>query len=58
MSALRYNCGSLAISTVSLKKQLKAVVSLLSGPCVLWESKFGSWVLHQPGRNNAYAQGV
>ena len=38
--------------------ELKAVVSLLSGPGVVWELKFGSWVLLQPGRINAYAQAV
>jgi small GTP-binding protein len=38
--------------------ELKAVVGLLSGPGVLWELKFGSWVLLQPGRINAYAQAV
>jgi len=38
--------------------ELKAVVSLLSGPGVLLELKFGSWVLLQPGRINAYAQAV
>ena len=38
--------------------ELKAVVGLLSGPGVVWELKFGSWVLLQPGRINAYAQAV
>ena len=38
--------------------ELKAVVSLLSGPGVVWKLKFGSWVLLQPGRINAYAQAV
>jgi small GTP-binding protein len=38
--------------------ELKAVVSLLAGPGVLWELKFGSWVLLQPERINAYAQAV
>lgn len=39
-------------------EQLKAVVSLLAGPGVVWELKFGSWVLLQPERINAYAQAV
>jgi len=34
------------------------VVSLLAGPGVVWELKFGSWVLLQPERINAYAQAV
>ena len=38
--------------------ELKAVVSLLAGPGVVWELKFGSWVLLQPERINAYAQAV
>src|SRR6185369_3732567 len=38
--------------------ELKAVVSLLTGPGVVWELKFGSWVLLQPERVNAYAQAV
>ena len=38
--------------------ELKAVVSLLTGPGVVWELKFGSWVLLQPERINAYAQAV
>lgn len=38
--------------------ELKAVVGLLSGPGVVWELNFGSWVLLQPGRINAYAQAV
>lgn len=38
--------------------ELKAVVSLLAGPGVLWELKFGSWILLQPERINAYAQAV
>jgi small GTP-binding protein len=38
--------------------EMKAVVGLLSGPGVVWELKFGSWVLLQPGRINAYAQAV
>lgn len=34
------------------------MVSLLAGPGVVWELKFGSWVLLQPERINAYAQAV
>src|SRR6185312_7986946 len=33
--------------------ELKAVVSLLAGPGIVWELKFGSWVLLQPERINA-----
>ncbi len=39
-------------------EQLRAVVSLLAGPGVVWELAFGSWVLLQPERINAYAQAV
>ena len=39
-------------------EELKTVVSLLAGPGVVWELKFGSWVLLQPERINAYAQAV
>ena len=39
-------------------EELKAVVSLLAGPGIVWELKFGSWVLLQPERINAYAQAV
>jgi small GTP-binding protein len=39
-------------------EQLKAVIGLLAGPGVVWELKFGSWVLLQPERINAYAQAV
>jgi small GTP-binding protein len=39
-------------------EELKAVVSLLAGPGVVWELKFGSWVLFQPELINAYAQAV
>jgi GTPase SAR1 family protein len=39
-------------------EELKAVVGLLSGPGAVWELKFGSWVLLQPERINAYAQAV
>lgn len=37
---------------------LKAVIGLLAGPGVVWELKFGSWVLLQPEQVNAYAQAV
>jgi len=39
-------------------EELKAVVSLLTGPGVVWELTFGSWMLLQPERINAYAQAV
>ncbi len=39
-------------------KELKAVIGLLAGPGAVWELKFGSWVLLQPERINAYAQAV
>jgi small GTP-binding protein len=39
-------------------EELKAVIGLLSGPGIVWELKFGSWVLLQPERINAYAQAV
>ena len=39
-------------------EELKAVVSLLAGPGVVWELKFGSWILLQPEYINAYAQAV
>lgn len=38
--------------------ELKAVIVLLSGPGVVWELEFGSWVLLQPERVNFYAQAV
>lgn len=38
--------------------ELKAVVGLLAGPGVVWEFTFGSWILLQPERINAYAQSV
>jgi small GTP-binding protein len=38
--------------------ELNAVVGLLAGPGVVWELAFGSWVLLQPERINAYAQAV
>jgi small GTP-binding protein len=39
-------------------EELKTVVALLTGPGVVWELKFGNWVLLQPERINAYAQSV
>ncbi len=39
-------------------EQLTAVLTLLTGPGVVWELAFGSWVLLQPERINAYAQAV
>src|SRR6185369_11773024 len=39
-------------------EELKAVINLLAGPGIVWELKFGSWVLLQPERINAYAQAV
>lgn len=39
-------------------EELKAVIGLLAGPGVVWELAFGSWVLLQPERINAYAQAV
>lgn len=39
-------------------KELRAVLTLLAGPGVVWELAFGSWVLLQPERINAYAQAV
>ncbi len=38
--------------------ELRAVVGLLAGPGIVWEIKFGSWILLQPERINAYAQAV
>lgn len=38
--------------------ELKAVIGLLGGPGVVWELKFGNWILLQPERINAYAQAV
>jgi small GTP-binding protein len=49
----------LAGEDVQLKdEELKAVVGLLAGPGVVWELTFGSWVLLQPERIDAYAQAV
>ena len=39
-------------------EELRAVMTLLAGPGVVWELAFGSWVLLQPERINAYAQAV
>jgi hypothetical protein len=39
-------------------EELKAVVGLLAGPGIVWELAFGSWVLLQSERINAYAQAV
>lgn len=39
-------------------EDLKTVIRLLTGPGVVWELEFGSWVLLQPERINAYAQAV
>jgi hypothetical protein len=39
-------------------EELRAVLTLLAGPGVVWELAFGSWVLLQPERINAYAQAV
>jgi small GTP-binding protein len=38
--------------------QLRAVISLLAGPGVVAELKFGGWVLFQPELINAHAQAV
>lgn len=50
--------GNLPYTNRFTDKELKAVVSLLAGPGVVWELKFGSWALLQPERINAYAQAV
>lgn len=34
------------------------MLTLLAGPGVVWELSFGSWVLLQPERINAYAEDV
>ena len=38
--------------------ELMAVIGLLASPGLVWELKFGSWILLQPERINAYAQAV
>jgi len=38
--------------------ELKAVISLLAGPGVVWELGFGSWVLLHPELINSYSQAV
>ncbi|QLH70726.1 DUF4365 domain-containing protein [Rhodopseudomonas palustris] len=40
------------------QEELHAVVGLLAGPGIVWELKFGDWILLQPERINAYAQAV
>jgi WD40 repeat protein len=37
---------------------LRGVIGLLAGPGVVWPLNFGSWILLQPERINAYAQAV
>jgi small GTP-binding protein len=39
-------------------EELEAVLGLLEGPGIVWKLAFGSWVLLQPERVNAYAQAV
>jgi hypothetical protein len=39
-------------------EELRAVLTLLAGPGVVWQLAFGSWVLLHPERINAYAQAV
>ena len=39
-------------------EELHAVLTLLAGPGLVWELAFGSWVLLQPERINAYGQAV
>ena len=39
-------------------EELRAVLTLLAGPGVVWELAFGNWVLLQPERINACAQAV
>jgi GTPase SAR1 family protein len=39
-------------------EQLRAVIGLLTGPGLVWELKFGDFVLLQPEIVNAYAQAV
>jgi GTPase SAR1 family protein len=39
-------------------RELRAAVGLLSGPGIVWELKFGSWVLLHPERIHAYANAM
>ena len=39
-------------------EELRAVLTLLAGPGVVWGLAFGTWVLLQPERINLYAQPV
>jgi small GTP-binding protein len=39
-------------------ENLRTVIGLLSGPGVVWNLSFGSWVLLQPEHVNAYGQAV
>ncbi len=39
-------------------EELRAVIMLLTGPGVVWDLGFGSWILLQPERINCYAQAV
>jgi hypothetical protein len=36
-------------------EELRAVLTLLTGPGVVWKLAFGSWVLLQPERINVFA---
>ncbi|MSV28174.1 MAG: TIR domain-containing protein [Bryobacterales bacterium] len=56
--ALRLRLAGEGEDGVFKDEELKAVVGLLAGPGVVWELEFGSWVLLQPERINAYAQAV
>jgi len=55
---LRLPGGNGDVVTRFRDEELRAVVGLLAGPAVVWELKFGSWVLLQPEVNNACAQVV
>ena len=57
-SARQFTFSELGELTRFTDDELKVVMGLLSGSDVVWELKFGSWVLLQPGRINAYAQAV
>lgn len=51
--------GSLSVEGARFSDaELRAVLCLLTGPGVVWELKFGSWVLLQPEHINSYAQAV